>query len=174
MLILESEGFLVPCNVKMAGTESDLLTALWINVVTVVAFLIVYVILKNVPVNFRVYHPRRFLNGQVEHVDDVIDSGDKKQHGVSWRSFLHIMDPILSIWRMKEEEFIERYGLDSAVLLRTFLLGYDSRLINSGFVNQSVTLVVDGCDKLCLNIKPLFRRRLFFSRCIMSLVSASF
>jgi hypothetical protein len=120
-------------------------------------------------------HPQRFLNGAVELVDDLIESeGDKKQHGVSWRSFLHIMDPILSIWRMKEEEFIERYGLDSAVLLRTFLLGYDSRLINSGFVNQSVTLVVDGCDKLCLNIKPLSRRRLFFSRCIMWLVSASF
>lgn len=119
----------------MAGTERDLFTALWINVVTIVAFLIVYVILKNLPVNFRVYYPRRCLKGQGEHVDDLIDSGDKKQHGVGWRSHFQFMDSLLSIWRMTETEFIERYGLDSAVFLRTFLLGYDS-YITSAIVNQ--------------------------------------
>lgn len=121
----------------MAGTESDLLTALWINVVTVVAFLIVYVILKNLPVNFRVYYPRRYLKGQVERVDDLVDIGVKKRRGLRWRSFLHILDPIVSIWRTTEEEFIDAYGLDSAVLLRTFLLGYDTCL-NCAIVNQFV------------------------------------
>lgn len=122
----------------MAGTESDLLTALWINVVTIVAFLTVYVILKNLPVNFRVYYPRRYLKGQVERVDDLVDIGVKKRRGHSWRSFLHILDPIASIWRTTEQEFIDAYGLDSAVLLRTFLLGYDSGL-NCAIVYQLVT-----------------------------------
>lgn len=122
----------------MAGTESDLLTALWINVVTAVAFFTFYVILKNLPVNFRVYYPRRYLKGQVEHVDDLRDSGDKEHHGVGWRSYLRIMDSIMSIWRMTETEFIERYGLDSAVLLRIFLLGYDSH-VNSATAIKSVT-----------------------------------
>lgn len=116
-----------------SGAEADLLTATWINVVTVVAFLIAYVLSKNVPVNFRVYYPRRF----VEPVDDLGHSGDKARYGVGWRIYRHFMEPVISIWRMSETEFIERYGLDSAVLLRTFLLGYDSH-INFAIANQSV------------------------------------
>ncbi|KAG0587517.1 hypothetical protein KC19_2G170300 [Ceratodon purpureus] len=110
-----------------AVTASDLLTSLWINVVTSAVFLIFYAISKNLPFFFRVYYPRRYLKGQVEHVDDLVRSGDKKQYEVGWRSYRNILKWVKSVWRKlnltDNSEFIERYGLDSAILLRTFLLG---------------------------------------------------
>lgn len=112
-----------------AVSASNLLTSLWINVVTSVVFLIFYAIAKNLPFLFRIYYTLRYLKGQVEHVDDLEGSGDLKQYEVAWRSYRHILVWIKSIWGKlnltENSEFIERYGLDSAVLLRTFLLGYD-------------------------------------------------
>lgn len=108
----------------MAKSELDLLTSFWINVVLTVSFLISYVLLKNLPLNFRVYYPRRYLKGLVERVDDLVNSEDKRHRGVGWRWCSNLFDWILSTWRTTEMEFIEQYGLDSAVLLRTYLFGY--------------------------------------------------
>ena len=118
-----------------AVTASDLLTSLGLNVVTSVIFLILYLVGKNLPLFFRVYYPRRYLKGQIEHVEDLVGSGDKKQHELGWRSFRYIWNWIWSSWRLTQSsEFIERYGLDSAVLLRSFLLGYDS------YINLAITI----------------------------------
>lgn len=132
-----------------AVTASALLTSLWINVVTSVVFLTTYMILKNLPFFVRVYYPRRYLKGRVEHVDDL---RDKKPHKGGWRSYLRIWNWIKSIWRKlnltDNSEFIERYGLDSAVLVRTFLLGYASHIKVLCNFSLNYNSLLDGCANL--------------------------
>ena len=71
---------------------------------------------------------RWYLKGQVEHVDDLVGSGDKTQHEVRWRSYCHILDWITTIWRMLTLTNMFRVywalwiWLISAILLHTFLL----------------------------------------------------
>ncbi len=114
-----------------AVTASELWTSLGFNVVISLVFLILYVVGKNLPFFFRVYYPRRYLKGRIERVEDLIQSGDHKKHELGWRNSRNFWTWIWSTWRLTQSsEFIARYGLDAAVLLRTFLLGYDS-YINS-------------------------------------------
>lgn len=113
----------------MPGSASDLLTSLWINTATSVALLIGFALLKNQPLNFRVYFPRWYVNDMDDRVNELVYLGDTKGKVAryvnrSWRSYLHTMDWIWSTLRMTEAELIELVGLDSTVFLRIFLFGY--------------------------------------------------
>jgi len=115
----------------MAGNILDVVTAAWINIVTSVVLLLAFAVLKNQPMNARVYFPKWFLNGQKQRAAAVggfeprISSTNPIGRFVNLniQSYAHVMDWIWTTLRMPEAELIEHAGLDAAVLLRVFLLG---------------------------------------------------
>lgn len=129
----------------MAGNILDVVTAAWINIVTSIGLLLAFAVLKNQPMNARVYYPKWFLRGQRQKVTGELNAGLRKfpptttiahdqvrsPHGqpmnrfvnLNVKSYAHVMDWIWTTLRMPETELIEHAGLDSAVLLRVFLLG---------------------------------------------------
>jgi hypothetical protein len=114
----------------MAGGILELVTAAGINILTCVAFLAGFALLKNQPLNTRVYYPRWFVNGEEDRLSDFVRLGNKKGSvtgqyvNLNWKSYAHVMDWVVITLRMPEEELIQLVGLDSAVFLRIFRLGY--------------------------------------------------
>lgn len=114
----------------MAGSGSglDLLSSLWTNTLLSVVFLICYALLKNQPLNFRVYFPKLYVRGQAEKIKDYVDCGDGKGKlsgyvNLSWRSYLYSFKGMWFALKETEEELIQDVGLDSTVFVRIFLLG---------------------------------------------------
>lgn len=111
--------------------NADLLTAFWINVLTVVVLLTLFVIFKSQRSNSRVYFPRWFVIGQEDRVNEFVNFGEEKQDGkarscvnLNWRTYFHSMDWMWSTRRMSEAELIKLVGLDYVAFLRSLLLGY--------------------------------------------------
>lgn len=117
--------------VTMVGNILDVLTAAWINVITSIILLLAFAILKNQPMNARVYFPKWFLKGQKQRVGPMGGFGTRDSGtnsigrflNLNVKSYAHVMDWIWTTLRMPEAELIEHTGLDSALLLRVFLLG---------------------------------------------------
>ena len=112
--------------------NADLLTAFWINVLTVVLLLTLFVIFKSQRSNARVYFPRWFVIGQEDRVNEFANFGEEeeKQDGkarrcvnLDWRTYFHSMDWMWSTRRMSEAELIKLVGLDYVAFLRSLLLG---------------------------------------------------
>ena len=134
----------------MTGNILDVVTAAWINIVTSIGLLLAFAVLKNQPMNARVYYPKWFLRGQKQKVPGELNVGSRipptsitttsgattrdqarstnghpmnRYVNLNVKSYAHVMDWIWTTLRMRETELIEHAGLDSAVLLRVFLLG---------------------------------------------------
>lgn len=128
----------------MTGNILDVVTAAWINIVTSIGLLLAFAVLKNQPMNARVYYPKWFLRGQKQKVTGELNAGSRtptsggttcdqarstnghsmnRYVNLNVKSYAHVMDWIWTTLRMRETELIEHAGLDSAVLLRVFLLG---------------------------------------------------
>lgn len=140
---------------EMAGSSKlDLLTAFWTNTLLSVAFLICYAVLKNQPLNLRVYFPRLYVRGEEEGLNEYVacQSGKGKlaQYvNLNWRSYLRGFNWIWLSLKKTEEQLIEDVGLDSTVFLRIFLLGYGSAYSSSLFVvcTQTSFMSLPGGDK---------------------------
>jgi len=115
----------------MAGNILDVVTAAWINIVTSIVLLLAFAVLKNQPMNARVYFPKWFLNGKKQRAGAVggfeYRSSSSNPIGrfvnLNIQSYAHVMDWIWTTLRMTEGELIEHAGRDAAVLLGVFLLG---------------------------------------------------
>jgi hypothetical protein len=133
----------------MTGNILDVVTAAWINIVTSIGLLLAFAVLKNQPMNARVYYPKWFLRGQKQKVTGELNAGSRtpspttttssstthdearstnghpmnRYVNLNVKSYAHVMDWIWTTLRMRETELIEHAGLDSAILLRVFLLG---------------------------------------------------
>ena len=119
----------------MAGSSGlDLLTSFWTNTLFSVVFLIFFAILKNQPLNLRVYFPRLFVRGEE---DGIAGYGDGKGSRVAryvnlnWRSYFLSFNWVVLSLKKTEAELIEDVGLDATVLVRIFLLGYGCLFIFS-------------------------------------------
>lgn len=114
----------------MAGSSGlDLLTSFWTNTLLSVVFLICYTVLKNQPLNLRVYFPRLFMRGEEDSLNEYVACKSGKGRlaryvNVNWRSYLYSFNWIWVSLKKTEEQLIEDVGLDSTVLVRIFLLGY--------------------------------------------------
>lgn len=133
----------------MTGNILDVVTAAWINIVTSIGLLLAFAVLKNQPMNARVYYPKWFLRGQKQKLTGELNAGSRipppttitsnattrdqarssnghpmnRYVNLNVKSYAHVMDWIWTTLRMPETELIEHAGLDSAILLRVFLLG---------------------------------------------------
>lgn len=107
-------------------TASDLLTSFGINGVASVVIIGLFSILKNQPLNARVYFAKWQLKGEKVGPTGSLPAGTgiRRYINLDAKSYIHVMDWIKDCLRMPEAELIDHAGLDSAVFLRLILLGY--------------------------------------------------
>ncbi|CAA3015634.1 calcium permeable stress-gated cation channel 1-like [Olea europaea subsp. europaea] len=104
------------------ATFGDIGLAAAINILTALAFLIAFAILRLQPFNDRVYFPKWYLKGlrsSPTHSGAFVT----KFVNVDWRSYLRFLNWVPDALKMPEPELISHAGLDSAVYLRIYLLG---------------------------------------------------
>ncbi|BBN16221.1 calcium permeable stress-gated cation channel [Marchantia polymorpha subsp. ruderalis] len=106
-------------------TASDLLTSFGINGVASVVIIGLFSILKNQPLNARVYFAKWQLKGEKVGPTGSLPAGTgiRRYINLDAKSYIHVMDWIKDCLRMPEAELIDHAGLDSAVFLRLILLG---------------------------------------------------
>jgi hypothetical protein len=102
----------------------DIGLAAAINILTAFAFLIAFAILRIQPINDRVYFPKWYLRGLRS---SPLQGGAfvSKFVNIDFRSYIRFLNWMPAALQMPEPELIEHAGLDSAVYLRIYLLGYD-------------------------------------------------
>jgi hypothetical protein len=110
----------------MSSVE-DIVTSLVINAATSVAFIFSYAVLKNQPINTRVYFAKWIKIGARDAAPQAPTPRGRRAGryiNLDMKTYGHIMDWIKTSLRMPEAELIEHAGLDSAIFLRIILLGY--------------------------------------------------
>lgn len=94
-----------------------------INLLSAFAFLFAFAMLRLQPVNDRVYFPKWYLKG--------IRGSPTRSRGImtrfvnlDWTTYVKFLNWMPAALKMPEPELIEHAGLDSAVYIRIYLLGY--------------------------------------------------
>lgn len=105
------------------ATISDIGVAAVINILTALAFLLAFAFLRIQPVNDRVYFPKWYLKG-LRSSPLANGAFASKFVNVDFRSYVRFLNWMPVALQMPEPELIDHAGLDSAVYLRIYLLGY--------------------------------------------------
>ncbi|XP_024005247.1 CSC1-like protein At4g15430 isoform X1 [Eutrema salsugineum] len=104
------------------ATINDIGVAAAINIVTAIAFLIAFAILRIQPVNDRVYFPKWYLKGLRSSSIQTGGFGSKFIN-LDFRSYVRFLNWMPEALKMPEPELVDHAGLDSVVYLRIYLLG---------------------------------------------------
>jgi len=99
------------------ATLEDIGVSAAVNLLSALAFLIAFAILRLQPVNDRIYFPKWYLKGLRA---SPIHS---KFVNLDYRMYLRFLKWMPDALRMPEPELIEHAGLDSVVYIRIYLLG---------------------------------------------------
>ncbi|XP_019197368.1 PREDICTED: CSC1-like protein At4g02900 [Ipomoea nil] len=105
----------------MAGAEDIVLSAT-INLLSALAFLIAFAILRLQPFNDRVYFPKWYLKG-IRSSPRSSGPVVKKFVNLDCRTYIRFLNWMPAALKMPQPELIEHAGLDSAVYIRIYLLG---------------------------------------------------
>ncbi|CAN6445678.1 unnamed protein product [Victoria cruziana] len=104
------------------ATLSDIGLSAAINILTAIAFLLAFAVLRLQPINDRVYFPKWYLKGlRVSPTSSGMFVS--KFVNLDLKSYLRFLNWMPEALRMPEPELIEHAGLDSAVYLRIYLVG---------------------------------------------------
>lgn len=105
------------------ATLNDIGVAAAINILSAVAFFLAFAILRIQPVNDRVYFPKWYLKGLRT---SPLRTGAfvSKLVNLDFRSYVRFLNWMPAALQMPEPELIDHAGLDSAVYLRIYLVGY--------------------------------------------------
>ncbi|CAL9754508.1 unnamed protein product [Musa acuminata subsp. burmannicoides] len=104
------------------ATLTDIGLAAAINILSAIAFLIAFAVLRLQPINDRVYFPKWYLKG-VRGSPTRSGTFVHKFVNLNLRSYLRFLEWMPAALRMPEPELIDHAGLDSAVYLRIYLIG---------------------------------------------------
>lgn len=117
------------------ATLGDIGLAAAINILSAFIFFVAFAILRLQPFNDRVYFPKWYLKGIRT---DPVHGGAfmRKFVNLDWRSYIAFLNWMPDALKMPEPELIEHAGLDSAVYLRIYLIGYASVLQLVSIVHQ--------------------------------------
>ena len=102
---------------------SDLGVSAGINILSAFIFLVAFAFLRSQPINDRVYYPKWYLKGARQDGKTSF----RTLSGIvnlNWKVYLKFLDWMREALRMPEAELIQHAGLDSAVFLRIYILGY--------------------------------------------------
>lgn len=108
------------------ATLKDIEMAAAINILTAFAFFVAFAFLRLQPINDRVYFPKWYLKG--------LRSSPSRSGAVvgrfvnlDFRAYLRFLKWMPAALQMPEPELIDHAGLDSAVYLRIYFVGYALR-----------------------------------------------
>lgn len=151
------------------ATLGDIGVSALINILTALAFLVAFAVLRIQPVNDRVYFPKWYLTGGRA---SPRSSGNLvgKFVNLNFRTYLTFLNWMPQALKMSETEIINHAGLDSAVFLRIYLLGLKIyvpitvvalmvlipvNVSNGELFGLKKELVVSNIDKLSIsNVRP--------------------
>ncbi|PPS18157.1 hypothetical protein GOBAR_AA02414 [Gossypium barbadense] len=105
------------------ATLSDIGVSALINILTAFAFLLAFAVLRIQPVNDRVYLPKWYINGGRSSPR----SGGNfvaKFVNLDFKTYLTFLNWMPQALKMSESELINHAGLDSAIFLRIYSLGF--------------------------------------------------
>jgi calcium permeable stress-gated cation channel len=136
------------------ATIQDIAVSAAINIFSVIVFLLAFAFLRLQPFNDRVYFPKWYLKGSREsptHGSTFV----RKFVNLDMRSYLKFLSWMPAALKMPEDELISHAGLDSAVYLRIYLIGY---VLYTVFAFQFFVCQVGFSYTRCSVSKPLLVR----------------
>ncbi|KAJ8620678.1 hypothetical protein MRB53_029207 [Persea americana] len=104
------------------ATLADIGLAAAINILTAVAFLVAFAILRLQPFNDRVYFPKWYLKG-IRSSPTHSGAAVSKFVNLDCSTYIRFLNWMPAALRMPELELIDHAGLDSVVFIRIFRLG---------------------------------------------------
>ncbi|KAL8143745.1 hypothetical protein V2J09_016777 [Rumex salicifolius] len=104
------------------ATLQDIGVSAAINLLSALAFLITFAILRLQPINDRIYFPKWYLKG-LRGSPTYARAYVSKFVNLDWRMYIRFLNWIPQALRMPEPELIEHAGLDSVAYIRIYLLG---------------------------------------------------
>ncbi|KAI7741870.1 hypothetical protein M8C21_027949 [Ambrosia artemisiifolia] len=110
------------------ATLSDIGLAAALNIITAFIFLLAFAILRLQPFNDRVYFPKWYLRG-LRASPATSGAFVNKFINLDYRSYIRFLNWMPDALRMPEPELIDHAGLDSAVYLRIYLLGFYTHVV---------------------------------------------
>lgn len=105
------------------ATIGDIGLSAAVNILSAIVFLVAFAILRLQPFNDRVYFPKWYLKG-VRESPTRGGALVSKFVNLDYKSYLKFLSWMPDALKMPEPELIEHAGLDSAVYLRIYLMGY--------------------------------------------------
>ena len=108
------------------ATLIDIGLAAAISIISAFIFFLAFGFLRLQPFNDRVYFPKWYLKGlrsSPTHSGAFV----RKFVNLDFRSYIRFLNWMPAALKMPEPELIDHAGLDSAVYLRIYLLGYVAR-----------------------------------------------
>ncbi|KAL8151615.1 hypothetical protein V2J09_021423, partial [Rumex salicifolius] len=106
----------------LQGAVQDIGVSAAVNLLSALAFLIVFAIARLQPVNDRVYFPKWYLKG-IRNSPTYSRGYVGKFVNIDWRMYVRFLNWMPQALRMPEPELIEHAGLDSVAYIRIYLLG---------------------------------------------------
>ncbi|KVI09372.1 protein of unknown function DUF221 [Cynara cardunculus var. scolymus] len=110
------------------ATIGDIGVAAAFNIISALIFLIAFAILRLQPVNDRVYFAKWYIKG-LRTSPTASGTFVRKFVNLDYRSYIKFLNWVPDALTMPEAELIDHAGLDSAVYLRIYLLGYATSLL---------------------------------------------
>ena len=109
------------------ATLGDIGLSAAINLFTAFIFLLAFAVLRLQPFNDRVYFPKWYLKG-LRSSPSRSGAFVRRFVNLDFRSYLRFLNWMPAALKMPEPELIDHAGLDSAVYLRIYLIGYAGKL----------------------------------------------
>ncbi|QCD97659.1 glycogen debranching enzyme [Vigna unguiculata] len=100
---------------------ADISLSAAINLLSALAFLVAFAVLRLQPFNDRVYFPKWYLKGI--RGSPTGSTAVKKFVNLDFRTYIRFLNWMPAALHMPEPELIDHAGLDSAVFIRIYLLG---------------------------------------------------
>jgi len=105
------------------ATLQDIGVSAFINILGAFAFLLAFALLRIQPINDRVYFPKWYISGgrsSPRRAGNFVG----KLVNLNIKTYLTFLNWMPQALKMSEAEIISHAGLDSAVFLRIYTLGY--------------------------------------------------
>lgn len=109
------------------ATLGDIGVSALINILSAFAFLLAFALLRIQPINDRIYFPKWYINGARSSPRRSSNFVGKFVN-LEFKTYLTFLNWMPQALKMTESEIINHAGLDSAVFLRIYTLGYSLSL----------------------------------------------
>lgn len=116
------------------ATLGDIGVSALINILSAFAFLLAFALLRIQPINDRIYFPKWYINGARSSPRRSRNFVGKFVN-LEFKTYLTFLNWMPQALKMTESEIINHAGLDSAVFLRIYTLGYSLSLSLSLFLH---------------------------------------